>query len=121
MSWFDVNGAATTPKPALHAISDVVGLQTCPSPAPLSVSYGGKTHAGALRVELRSASGTLRGLTLQLSHEGRILAHERLPPIGTRGRTVTLRVGQHRLRDGNYRLSVHRRRTTITALAIHLP
>jgi arabinogalactan endo-1,4-beta-galactosidase len=121
MSWFDVNGdgKSTTPKPVLHAMSDVVGLQRRPAPSPLTITFRGATSTGALRFQLRSTRGTLRGLTLQLTRNGRVLAHEPLAAIGTHTRAVTLHV-KHRLRPGTYRLSVLRGHTTLTSRTIRL-
>jgi hypothetical protein len=120
MSWFDVKGSATTPKPVLHATSDVVGLQTRPTAARLTLTFRGKTGTGGLRVQLRSAHGTLRGLTLQLTRNGRVLAREPLGPIGTRTRTVTLHARTHRLQAGSYTLSVLREHTTLVSRTIRL-
>jgi hypothetical protein len=119
MSWFDVNGKLTKPKPALHAIQDAVGLQTCPNGPPLLLSYRGRTRAGALRVEVRSSHGNLHDLTLQLGHAGHVLARSELGPVGPRGREVRLPV-HARLAHGHYRLSVLRDRVTLAARTVTL-
>ena len=107
MAWFNPTGKTTTPRPVLHAFTDVVGLQTCISDAPLSVAFRGET-SGSLRFALRSTSGALRGLILELSRGGRSLVRAHLPTIGTHARTITLRTGEHRLRTGTYRVRILR-------------
>jgi arabinogalactan endo-1,4-beta-galactosidase len=120
MSWFDVDGTSTAPKPALHAMSDAVGLQRCAAPVPLTLTFRGETASGGLRVELRSSGATLRGLTLALYDSHRMRAHEALPAIGPHGRSVTLRVPGRRPAPGRYRLSVLHGRRTLLARSITL-
>ena len=113
MSWFTSSGAVAYPKPALHAIQDAIAAKAahCPTlrgkkTSLLVRSHGWRPELHGVLITLQTRTGVLGPLIVELRRGTQVLAHARLPHLGTRPRNLLLRPHDARLAAGRYELTV---------------
>ena len=83
-------------------------------------SLGVRRPVRGLLVELRTSHGSLRGVELELRHDGLTVARHHLDRLAAAERRIVLRVHGHRPPPGRYELVVRHGRRTLARHAIRI-